>query len=48
MGQTEACWAVQAKEGASSSGAETLVPLTELKARREEGQWRASGGHVGM
>lgn len=48
MGQTEACRAAQTREGASSSGAETLVPLTELKARREEGQWRASGGHVGM
>ena len=47
-GQTEACWAARAKEGASSSGAESLVPLTELKTGREEGQWRAPGGHVGM
>lgn len=47
-GQTEACWAARAKEGASSSGAETLVPLTELKTGREEGRWRAPGGHVGM
>lgn len=46
--QTEACWAARAKEGASSSGAETLVPLTELKTGREEGRWRAPGGHVGM
>ena len=47
-GQTEACWAARAKEGAGSSGAESLVLLTELKTGREEGRWRAPGGHVGM